>query len=174
VRLINDVLDFEKIESRMMTYTLAVQPLALLVDQAIHATQHFARKYDLQIEFERRIDSVNVNVDADRVIQVMVNLLSNAVKFSARGSKVLVRMAVIGQKTRVSVIDRGMGIPKEFRDQIFTRFSQVDSSDRRQKGGTGLGLCICKSIVEEHSGHIDFISTLGVGSEFYLDLPLVI
>ena len=174
VRLINDVLDFEKIESRMMTYTLAVQPLALLVDHAIHATEHFARIYDLQIEFEKRIDSVNVNVDADRIIQVLVNLLSNAVKFSARGSKVLLHMAVIGQKTRVSVIDCGMGIPKEFRDQIFTRFSQVDSSDRRQKGGTGLGLCICKSIVEEHGGHIDFISTLGIGSEFYFDLPLVI
>ena len=172
VRLINDVLDIEKIESKMMTYAFTVQSLALLVDQAIRTTQHFARKYDLQIVFKKRIDGVNVNGDADRIIQVLVNLLSNAVKFSERGSKVLVHMAVIGQQARVSVIDRGVGIPKEFRNQVFTRFSQVDSSDRRQKGGTGLGLFICKSLIEEHGGHIDFVSDLGFGSEFYFDLPL--
>jgi signal transduction histidine kinase len=73
---------------------------------------------------------------------------------------------------RVSVVDGGQGIPEEFRAQIFERFSQVDSTDRRQKGGTGLGLSICKSIVQEHGGIIDYVSTPGTGTEFYFELPL--
>jgi PAS domain S-box-containing protein len=176
VRLINDVLDVEKIESKMMTYSKVVQPLAPLIDQAIDATRHYANQYGVQVEFEKCLDSVlanvKVNVDADRMVQVLVNLLSNAAKFSKRGGRVAVRMAVLGQQVRVSVVDRGQGIPEEFRAQIFERFSQADSTDRRQKGGTGLGLSICKSIVEEHGGIIDYVSTLGAGTEFYFELPL--
>jgi signal transduction histidine kinase len=177
VRLINDVLDVEKIESKMMTYNRVVQPLTPLIDQAIDTTLHYAKQYDVQVEFETRLDSaganVKVNVDADRIVQVLVNLLSNAAKFSERGGRVAVRMAVLGQRVRVSVVDRGQGIPEEFRAQIFERFSQADSTDRRQKGGTGLGLSICKSIVEEHGGAIDYVSTLGAGTEFYFELPVV-
>jgi PAS domain S-box-containing protein len=177
VRLINDVLDVEKIESKMMTYSKVVQPLAPLIDQAIDATRHYANQYGVQVEFETRLDSVlaevNVNVDADRMVQVLVNLLSNAAKFSRRGGRVAVRMAVLGQQVRVSVVDGGQGIPEEFRAQIFERFSQADSTDRRQKGGTGLGLSICKSIVQEHRGVIDYVSTLGAGTEFYFELSVV-
>jgi PAS domain S-box-containing protein len=176
VRLINDVLDVEKIESKMMTYSKVVQPLAPLIDQAIDTTRHYANQYGVQVEFETRLDSVlanvQVHIDADRMVQVLVNLLSNAVKFSERGERVSVRMAVLGQQVRVSVVDRGQGIPEEFRAQIFERFSQADSTDRRQKGGTGLGLSICKSIVEEHGGVIDYVSTPGAGTEFYFELPL--
>jgi signal transduction histidine kinase len=177
VRLINDVLDVEKIESKMMTYSKVVQPLAPLIDQAIDATRHYANQYGVQVEFETRLDSVvanvKVNVDADRMVQVLVNLLSNAAKFSERGEQIAVRMAVLGQQVRVSVVDRGQGIPEEFRAQIFERFSQADSTDRRQKGGTGLGLSICKSIVQEHGGVIDYISTPGAGTEFYFELPVL-
>jgi PAS domain S-box-containing protein len=176
VRLINDVLDVEKIESKMMTYSKAVQPLAPLIDQAIDTTRHYASQYGVQVEFEARLDGalahLKVDVDADRMVQVLVNLLSNAAKFSERGGRVAVRMAVRGQQVRVSVVDGGQGIPEEFRAQIFERFSQADNTDRRQKGGTGLGLSICKSIVEEHGGVIDYISILGEGTEFYFELPL--
>ncbi len=175
VRLVNDILDVEKIESRSMTYERVVQPMLPLLEQSIRATQAYADPY--QVQFELVCESgqdAQVRVDADRVIQVMVNLLSNAAKFSpAGGAKVTVRLKQLSGLVRVSVTDSGCGIPESFRNRIFSRFAQADASDQRQKGGTGLGLNICKSIIEAHEGHIDFVSEAGKGSEFYFELPLV-
>ncbi len=175
VRLINDVLDVEKIDSSSMTYHMLVQPLLLLVQQAITATRTYADQH--QVKFELTSDGADslVLVDADRVIQVVVNLLSNAAKFSPDGGGVVkIKLLRLPGYVRVSVIDSGSGVPENFRDRIFQRFAQSDSSDRRQKGGTGLGLNICKSIIEKHQGRIDFVSEPGEGCEFYFDLPLAV
>ena len=175
VRLVNDILDVEKIESRSMTYERVVQPVLPLLEQSIRATQAYADQY--QVRFELVCESgqdAQASVDADRVIQVMVNLLSNAAKFSpAGGAEVTVRLQRRPGFVRVSVTDSGCGIPESFHSRIFHRFAQADASDQRQKGGTGLGLNICKSIIEAHEGQIDFVSEAGKGSEFYFDLPLV-
>ena len=173
VRLVNDVLDVEKIESRSMAYYRVPQPLLPLVEQAITATQRYADQYQVQFELNAGAESAVVSVDADRIIQVIVNLLSNAAKFSpAGGAVVQVNVRQLPGSVRVSVMDAGSGVPEAFRDRIFQRFAQVDASDRRQKGGTGLGLNICKSIVEQHQGTINFVSEAGRGCEFYFDLPL--
>jgi PAS domain S-box-containing protein len=174
VRLINDVLDVEKIESGGMSYQFADQPLLPLVQQAIAATQAYADEYQVRIELVAMPGRDLVNVDADRIVQVVVNLLSNAAKFSpASGAVVMVCLAPRDGVVRLSVTDTGQGIPLEFHDRVFQRFAQADSSDRRQKGGTGLGLNICSSILVAHQGSIDFISFPGKGCEFYFDLPLV-
>ena len=111
--------------------------------------------------------------DADRLTQVIVNLLSNAAKFSLSGGAVVtVSLRRDADSVRVLITDAGMGIAEDFRSRIFQRFAQSDGSDRRQKGGTGLGLNICKSIIEAHRGRIDFVSEPGKGSTFYFDLPL--
>lgn len=173
VRLVNDVLDVEKIESRSMAYHRVTQMLLPLVNQAIIATQSYADQYQVRFELSAAAENAVVNVDADRIIQVIVNLLSNAAKFSpAAGAVVHVNVRRLPSAVRVSFIDAGSGIPEAFRDRIFQRFAQVDASDRRQKGGTGLGLNICKSIVELHQGTINFVSEAGRGCEFYFDLPL--
>ena len=173
VRLVNDVLDVEKIESRSMAYHRVPQPLLPLVEQAITATQSYADQYQVQFELNAAAEEAVVSVDADRIIQVIVNLLSNAAKFSPAGGAVVhVNVRQLPGSVRVSVMDAGSGVPEAFRDRIFQRFAQVDASDRRQKGGTGLGLNICKSIIEEHQGTIDFVSEAGKGCEFYFDLPL--
>lgn len=173
VRLVNDVLDVEKIESRSMAYHRVTQMLLPLVNQAIIATQSYADQYQVRFELNAAAENAVVNVDADRIIQVIVNLLSNAAKFSpAAGAVVHVNVRRLPSAVRVSFIDAGSGIPEAFRDRIFQRFAQVDASDRRQKGGTGLGLNICKSIVEQHQGTINFVSEAGRGCEFYFDLPL--
>ncbi|MGH8440909.1 MAG: ATP-binding protein, partial [Pseudomonas sp.] len=173
VRLVNDVLDVEKIESRSMTYHMVAQPLLPLVEQAMSTTQTYADQYQVRFELEPDSPTALVEVDADRLIQVVVNLLSNAAKFSPSGGAVVrIRLQRRDSAVRLSVIDGGNGIPPEFRDRVFQRFAQVDSSDRRQKGGTGLGLSICKSIVEQHRGTIDFVSEPGQGCEFYFELPL--
>ncbi|MDB5868516.1 MAG: sensor histidine kinase [Polaromonas sp.] len=173
VRLVNDVLDVEKIESRSMAYHPVVQPLRPLIEQAVKATQSYADPYQVTLEVAGGAADAQVAVDADRVIQVLVNLLSNAAKFSPAGGVVTISLQRLPGYARVSVVDSGSGIPENFCDRIFGRFAQADASDRRQKGGTGLGLNICKSIVEAHQGRIDFVSEPGKRTEFYFDLPLV-
>lgn len=191
VRLVNDVLDVEKIESLSMDYRKAWQPLWPLLEQAVAATQSYADQYAVKFLLgAQQVGSITgeldpdptdgagrqparVHVDADRIIQVVVNLLSNAAKYSPPGGaivNVLMRQGVTS--VRVSVVDVGSGIPASFRERVFDRFAQADSSDRRQKGGTGLGLSICKSIIEAHQGQIGFFSEPDAGSEFYFDLPL--
>ena len=175
VRLVNDILDVEKIESRSMTYNRVVQPVLPLLEQSIRATQAYADQYQVRFELVSESgEDAQARMDADRVIQVVVNLLSNAAKFSpVGGADVTVRLQRLPGFVRVSVTDSGCGIPESFRSRIFDRFAQADASDQRQKGGTGLGLNICKSIIEAHEGRIDFVSESGKGSEFYFELPLV-
>ena len=176
IRLINDVLDVEKIESQSMQYHFRVLPLRPLVAQAVAATQAFADQYGVRLLLEEDPPGAPptlVRADADRLVQVVVNLLSNAAKFSPTGgATVQVRIESHATGVRLSVRDHGIGIPDEFRSRVFERFAQADASDRRQKGGTGLGLSICKSIVEAHGGQIGFVSATGQGTTFHVDLPM--
>ncbi len=171
VRLINDILDIEKIESGKMVFKM--QPVALddLVRQTIEANRGFGQQYDVTIELTATLPSVQVYVDPDRMTQVFTNLISNAVKFSPAGSKVEVAIGRDPQgRVRVTVTDHGPGIPIEFREWIFQKFAQADSSNTRQQGGTGLGLSISRAIVERHGGQIGFVTATGVGTTFYVDL----
>jgi PAS domain S-box-containing protein len=172
VRLINDILDIEKIESGNMRFELTPQRMLPLVEQALAATQDYAAQFQVRFELHAPAPELLVAADADRIVQVIVNLLSNAAKFSPAGSTVQVELRRQGGCARLSVRDRGLGIEQEFRERIFQKFAQADSSNTRQKGGTGLGLSISRAIVERHQGRIDFDSVPGEGSEFYFELPL--
>jgi PAS domain S-box-containing protein len=173
VRLINDILDVEKIESGSMRFELLPQPLLPLIEHAVVATQAFASQYQVSFDLRAEPGDFNVAVDADRLAQVLINLLSNAAKFAPVGDVVEIRLVEVAGHARVSVIDRGAGIPPEFRKRIFEKFAQADASATRQLGGTGLGLNITRSIIDKLHGHIDFISEPGVRTEFYFELPLV-
>ncbi len=172
VRLINDILDVEKIESGNMRFDIVPQPILPLVEQALDAMQDYAAQYKVGFELEHDARDLLVAVDADRMAQVIVNLLSNAAKFSPPGGRVQIRLARLPNCLRLSVIDQGPGIAPDFRERIFQKFAQADSSDSRQKGGTGLGLSISRAIVERHHGRIDFDSVPGGGTEFYVELPM--
>jgi signal transduction histidine kinase len=104
-------------------------------------------------------------------MQVTANLLSNAAKFSPHGGQVDISVFRHDGKLRISVQDYGYGVPEWARKTIFDKFTQVDSSDQRKKGGSGLGLSIIKSIVEAHDGQVDYISEINKGTTFYVDLP---
>ena len=174
VTLINDLLDMEKIEAGKMSFEM--QPIALkaLLERAVTDNMGYASTYDVRFNIEGTVPEVEINADHDRMLQVMANLLSNAAKFSPRGETVSVSAKLRqGDQVRVSVEDRGPGVPDEFHDRIFGKFSQADSSDTRQKEGTGLGLSISKAIVESHGGKIAFSTTQGKGTVFFLDLPLL-
>jgi len=173
LRLINDLLDVQKIESGALDFVLGRSNLAQLLEQAIEANRSFARQHDVQLEFGEVPRHVYISIDQDRMLQVLTNLLSNAVKFSHTGGSVTLSARVSGPEVRISVTDNGVGIPPAFRDRIFTKFAQADSSDARRRGGTGLGLNITRTLVENMGGAIGFVSEVGQGTTFFVDLPVV-
>lgn len=171
IRIINDILDLEKIQSGQMEFRMDVLDLRRVVKAALDANAAFAAANDIQLRLLDGPAEGEVIGDEQRLIQVLTNLVSNAAKFSPPGGIVDVGVEEIGESMRVSVRDRGMGIPQEFHDRIFQRFAQADGSSTRQKGGTGLGLSISKSIVEHMHGSIGFSPACGGGTVFFFDLP---
>ena len=171
INLVNDILDMEKLESGSMEFHFDEVDLAGLVKQSIEDNKGYAKQHDVTFVLKDFIPAAKVKADANRITQVIANLLSNAAKFSPQGGKVEVSVINHDDALRVCVTDHGPGIPQDFRDKIFGKFAQADSSDTRQKGGTGLGLNISRSIVEKHGGRIGFHTETGVGTTFHFDLP---
>ena len=170
--LINDILDVEKIESGKMEFDFADIELMPFLEQAVAANETFGKAYRVRFRITGGVNRVHVRADTNRLMQVMNNLLANAAKFAPEDSTVEITAEQYEDKVRVSVTDRGPGIPEEFRSRIFDRFTQADASDTRKAGGTGLGLNISRAIVERHHGRIDFISRPGRGATFFFELPL--
>lgn len=173
VRLINDILDLEKVESGKLELHLEQQRLAPIIEQAIELNRGYAQGFGVTIQFQAQDIDSNVLVDRDRFIQVLTNLLSNAVKYSPKDGVVQVALRAIGDNVQVNVLDDGPGIPPAFQKRIFQRFSQADSSDARAKGGTGLGLSIAKTLVERFGGAIDFDRERANGANFFITLPAI-
>jgi len=170
--LINDILDLEKIESGHLRFTLKPLDLTALARQALQANEGYAQQHAVHLRLRAEAPQAPIRGDEHRLLQVFANLLSNAIKYSPEGGKVVVSIQPSGNTHfRISVQDRGRGIPAAFRDQIFQRFAQADSSDTREKGGTGLGLSITKAIIERHDGCIGYDSQEGAGTEFFFELP---
>lgn len=171
VRLINDILDIEKIESGKMPFDNRDLELRAELENFIEENRSYADGYGVEVRLVAPETPAHVLADRDRLSQVITNLLSNAVKFSSPGDAVEIVLEVGPHWHRISVVDHGSGIPDEFRDRIFGKFAQADSSDTRQKGGTGLGLSIAREIVRRLEGTIWFESEPGVGTKFHVDLP---
>jgi PAS domain S-box-containing protein len=169
VRLINDILDLERIQSGREPLAFRSVQLADIVKQAIEDMQPMADAAGVRLIHDTT--TVEITADPDRLLQVVTNLLSNAVKFSPPNSpvSVMLRPGVTG--VILSVIDHGRGIPADKLETIFGRFQQVDASDARQKGGTGLGLAICRTIIMQHSGRIWAERNPVRGSTFRIFLP---
>ena len=168
-RLINDILDMEKLQSGNMTFELAPLELTELAAKAIESVGGYA---NVRFALNGPGAPVIVRADADRMTQVIVNLLSNAAKYSPPDQPVEVMITSVGGRARLTVRDHGPGVPEQFRDRIFAKFAQADSSDTREKGGTGLGLAITREIVERHGGRIWFDSKAGKGAAFHFELPV--
>lgn len=170
VRLVNNVLDLQRIESGAVTMDLQICNSAAIMITATEAMQAMAQQQ--QVSLCTVTVSIDLWVDTDYIVQALTNLLSNAVKFSYPHSTVwLTAQKLPDNQIQFQVRDEGPGIPSEQLERIFERFHQVDSSDARKKGGTGLGLTICRKIIEQHGGQIWAESVVGEGSRFLFTLP---
>lgn len=168
-RMVNDLLDADKLEKGKMEILKSRFPAGQLKDMVLNsvAQQADAKEIDIILTWS----DIELNCDLDRMIQVLVNLLNNAIKFSESGSKVELRLEALPGGVKIEVRDSGRGIPEEEQGRIFDKFRQVRRSDATEKGGSGLGLAICKALVEAHGGSIKVKSKPGEGSCFSIELP---
>jgi PAS domain S-box-containing protein len=170
VRLVNDILDIERISSGKAELHSSMTSADELLRIAAELQQAGAARRGHR--FTIHSDGVQVWADADRILQTLANLISNAIKFSPEGSEIVLSARRIdANEAQIDVQDHGRGIPPDKLEQIFERFQQVDASDSREMGGTGLGLAICRSIVQQHGGRIWATSSPGQGATFHFTLP---
>lgn len=171
-RLINDLLDLQKMDAGKTAWKDRPINLAEVLRKSVELFTPLYRGKGLLLELNLERDDSLIVLDVDRIRQLIANLLSNALKFTERGS-VVVAMITTAAEITVSVTDSGIGIPPDEIDKVFEGFHQVDSSETRRIGGSGLGLTICKEIVEHYGGHIGVVSRLGEGSCVSFVLPLI-
>ena len=186
VRLVNNILDLQRMESGEVIMTKTPCNVADLMVQSVEAMQSIAQQKQVTLE-NHPLESI-ISADPDFIIQALTNLIANAIKFTEPNSTVLIRASHVkspvkrkGKKyhkhareiIQIEVIDEGPGIPDEQLENIFERFKQVDTSDSRKKGGTGLGLAICRKIIEQHEGRIWAENNMNTGSSFYFTLPIL-
>jgi signal transduction histidine kinase len=169
IRLINDLLDVEKIEAGKSELKLEEVPAAYIIENACSAIASYAA--EKQVSLRKPDCALTVYGDGDALVRVLMNLLSNAIKFSPAGSQVIIDVAGKDPWAEFSVTDCGPGIKPELHGTIFERYKQV-SSTREKSQGTGLGLAVCKSIVEQHQGEIGIDSAEGKGSRFWFRIKL--
>ncbi len=171
--LVEDLLDLQKLEAGEMEFFFKPINANDLVQEAVESTEGYARKLGINVATQLCTEPCQISGESKRLVQVMNNLLSNALKFSDEGSTVNVSVQVIGTHVRISVQDQGVGIPEGSREVVFGKFTQVDASDIRKVGGTGLGLNITEQILDRHNAEIDYVSEVGVGSTFFIDFDRI-
>jgi signal transduction histidine kinase len=173
LRLVNELLDIQKLESGAPAISPARIALGPVLARAVAQSRPHAARLGVRLDLDDAAPSAVVCADCERIAQVVSNLISNALKYSPEGERVRVVATEDPTHVRVAVEDRGPGVPEDFRRRLFHKFSQADASDARQKGGTGLGLAICKAIIDKHDGIIAYEPVLGGGARFYFELPSI-
>ena len=173
INIVNDILDVTKIDAGKLELNIAKHNLYEVVNEAVELNMPYLNKCECNVNLESKSDHpVFVNIDKDRIIQVMNNLISNAAKFTKTNDTIVVSIDTEDDFAKVSIIDHGFGIKDSNKPAVFERFVQSSDNVNQKLPGTGLGLNLCKSIIEKHNGIISFESTVNVGSEFYFKLPL--
>ncbi|MDH5601199.1 MAG: PAS domain S-box protein [Gammaproteobacteria bacterium] len=170
--LINDILDVAKLESGEINFTNEKINIISFIKDIIEINQQYAEKHHTRFKCTNCYEDIFVIADKTRLAQVMCNLLSNAAKYSPKDIPVEIFTSINNGMLRVNIKDYGKGIPKEFHDKLFDKFTQSDSSDTREVGGTGLGLNISKMIMDKLGGNIGYSTIEGKETTFYIELPV--
>nr|WP_282452668.1 ATP-binding protein [Lysobacter sp. CAU 1642] len=170
-QLIDDLLDLDRMVAGRLRFTMEVRRLKPLLLNVLSSNQTYGADRSVRLELLDPLPDVEVRVDGQRLIQVLGNLVSNAIKFSPQGAVVELSAEEVDARVVIAVRDHGPGVPVEFRDRMFERFSQADASSTRTQGGSGLGLAISRELVEHMGGSIDYQSTADGGACFRVLLP---
>lgn len=172
IRLVNNLLDIEKIEAGKMEFHFQPFEIDTLIKEIVEENLNYAAKFSIKLKVLNNVSKIKVYIDKDKFNQAITNLLSNAVKFSPKNAEVLIETFLLNDRTvRISIKDQGEGIPKEFVPKIFEKFTQAKKNNEVQPG-TGLGLSITKAIIEKFKGKINFETRENNGTTFYFDLPV--
>ncbi len=171
LRLINDLLDLQRLESGELSFEPAQVLLGAVLEEAVQGIQGYADLCDVHVRTTTSAAMRPLVTDRHRLAQVLYNLLSNAIKFSSAGDEVVLAARELGDDFELVVRDRGPGIAEEFKERLFEKFAQAESSPARQRSGSGLGLSISKRLVEGLGGTIAIQSTAGVGTTVTIRLP---
>jgi PAS domain S-box-containing protein len=169
--LINDILDVEKLDSGKIEYHFQETDLCKLIHDVIQANESYADKYNINVIAGEMPETAVVRIDPDRIFQVVTNLLSNAIKFSVAKGTVSIAINVLkNRKYRIMVNNKGNVLPLSEKKKLFSKFYQADSTDKRAKEGSGLGLYISQKILEQHKSVMDFNSSAEEGTTFFFEL----
>lgn len=170
VDMVERLLRIDSLEAGNFALHVDTTTVSEFVQPAVQLVSGYADKQNVSLIVED-FEDVELVGDTELLTEVVSNLISNAVKFSPAGSSVIIKMETSAESLKLTVSDRGRGIPLEMQEQIFDRFKQVEQSDRRKGKGTGLGLAICKAVIEKHNGKIGVLSSPGEGSQFWFEVP---
>ncbi|KJH72710.1 histidine kinase [Aliterella atlantica CENA595] len=171
LKLIDEILDFARIEAGRMELKLAEFNLVQLVKETVEESRSLAEQKNLVLEVELNLTNPNIVNDSDRLRQVLINLISNAIKFTGEGKVAVTVEELWSDRLAIAVKDTGIGIAEADIEHIFDEFRQANQTITRQHGGTGLGLAICDRLVRLMQGKIDVESKLGEGSTFTIEIP---
>lgn len=180
-RLIGDILELSKIESKRIPLQFSPVEMRSLVERSLEIMRPEALKKHIMLDMQVEED-IYIEADEDRLRQILINLLSNGISYTPEGGKVKVQVEALHspadrdndyERLRLTISDSGIGIPKKDLPRIFERFYRVDKARSRVSGGTGLGLSIVKHLVDLHKGTIQVESEVGIGTKFIIDLPVI-
>lgn len=171
IKLVNNFVDLSKIQSDLFQLHLSNQDIVGVVENIVESVSEYVEAKGLRICFDTDMEEKVIACDPSNIERVVLNLISNAMKFSVPGDEIFVEVLNKNDTIELCVKDTGIGIDKDDLDEIFRRFKQVDKSLSRNAEGSGIGLCIVKSIVELHGGSIKVESEIGKGSRFIIELP---
>jgi signal transduction histidine kinase len=171
LRLINNLIDVNKMDSGFMNMKFANRNIVKVIEDITISVAEYAKLNEIELVFDTEVEEKIIACDSDKLERVMINLLSNALKFTDKGGHIYINILCDEEDVTISVKDTGIGIPEQMKDVIFDRFRQIDSSMRRKREGSGIGLSLVKLLVEAHGGEISVQSELGKGTEFIIKIP---
>ena len=167
--LVNQLKNLAKFDSEESKLDISEVDLKQLVKNIIYNNESYALEKNININSS--LEDIRAFIDKEKISQVIINLISNAIRYTNNNGEIFIKLYKVEDFIKISVKDNGIGIPKESVDYIFERFYRVDKSRCRNTGGTGVGLTICKSIIDLHGGNIEVKSELNIGSEFIITIP---
>lgn len=174
LRLINNLLDITRMDSGFVSLNTTNYNIVYLIEEIVQSIAPYSNQKGLIMEFDTEEEEIFMSVDVDKIERIILNLLSNAIKFTPSGGKIFINIKRNGVNVLISVKDTGPGIPKSLHAEIFDRFKQTNSTLTRENEGSGIGLSLVKSFVSLHNGSISINSEEGYGSEFIIELPILL